>query len=241
MTIICFCFESKMSENNLNDSNSLELKESLSREKLERVETILYNLVLGFHRPHEMQNDLEFLKDSVHLVLKNESNLLQRLSRIQRDFTEIKRISLKTAETDKLLKFDLKSELEKAWKQAIEAKNAERKMRETVSLYRSEINYLTKLIEQEAGIQMGQERSLRDVLKEKELVEIKNQMLLENLETLRSELDEFKKKNSDLLESAHEAKIAEERIGQSLLDSALENKKLSRKIEQIQVNNLIVI
>lgn len=223
------------SSDHSNGGLTWEIKKTLSHEKIVQVQTILDKLISDSFYFREFKNDLTFLRDSLGLFLRNEAMLVERLSRMQKTYSEMKRVCARTSDEDKRAMEELRGQLERAWRDAIEAERAETKMRETVDLYKSDTNYLTKLVCQDTGIRMGQERTLRDVLKEKESLEVRNEMLLDDLKKLSGELDELNARNQNMLKLIDEAKINEHETNRLLLDSRLDIKKNEAKIEKLQV------
>lgn len=63
---------------------------------------------------------------------------------------------------------NLQQEIEKAWKMVDTAHEKESRARETIESLKNEIANLTKLVEQGAGLSIGQEESLNELKKAKE-------------------------------------------------------------------------
>ena len=76
--------------------------------------------------------------------------------------------ALKLSEEDQLTIKSLKKEIEKAWKMVDSSYEKEARAKETISHLKLEISNLTRLVEQGAGMSMGEESTVNELLKQKE-------------------------------------------------------------------------
>lgn len=76
--------------------------------------------------------------------------------------------ALKLSEEDQMSISSLKKEVEKAWKMVDASHEKEARAKETICQLKLEITNLTRLVEQGAGISLGEEATVNDLLKQKE-------------------------------------------------------------------------
>lgn len=76
--------------------------------------------------------------------------------------------ALKLSEEDQMTISSLKKEVEKAWKMVDASHEKEARAKETICQLKLEITNLTRLVEQGAGISLGEEATVNDLLKQKE-------------------------------------------------------------------------
>jgi hypothetical protein len=76
--------------------------------------------------------------------------------------------ALKLSEEDQMTISCLKKEVEKAWKMVDASHEKEARAKETICQLKLEITNLTRLVEQGAGISLGEEATVNDLLKQKE-------------------------------------------------------------------------
>lgn len=217
------------------------LKLALTRENLDKIE-LAYNTLKTDPALNKYESQIQILYNSLSLIQKNESTLFNNYNKLHKTYDEMSfkySQAVKLAQKDINAKQDLKDELEKVWHHATNAKTKERKMLETVSSLKMEIYNLTKLVEQDKGISMGQENSLHELMKEKESIDIKNQKLIEDLRNIEEEFEKLKQNNLELVKMADESRAKETLASNELLVSTLEIQKLTRQIEQCQVKYTI--
>nr|CAB3228189.1 coiled-coil domain-containing protein 147 [Phallusia mammillata] len=133
--------------------------------------------------------------EKLHKALKKSHESEKRLMSKCRELNaEIVTNSSKVAQALKLSQDDqatiqqLKQELEKAWKMVDAATERETRARETIQSLKLEIANLTKLVEQGAGLSMGQEHSVNELIKIKEEVTRERDDLLSEIATMRDKL-----------------------------------------------------
>lgn len=76
--------------------------------------------------------------------------------------------ALKLSQEDQASIASLKKEMEKAWKMVDASHEKEIRAKETIQLLKEEINNLGRLVEQGAGLSVGQENMLKEVMRAKE-------------------------------------------------------------------------
>ncbi|XP_071243561.1 cilia- and flagella-associated protein 58 [Salvelinus alpinus] len=96
--------------------------------------------------------------------------------------------ALKLSQEDQTTITSLKKEIEKAWKMVDAAHDKELRAKETIQTLKHEISNLTKLVEQGAGLSVGQEHGVNDLLKIKEELTKERDELLTEVVTLRKSL-----------------------------------------------------
>lgn len=81
----------------------------------------------------------------------------------------------------------LKKEIEKAWKMVDASHEKEARARETISHLKMEISNLTRLVEQGAGISLGEETTVNELLKQRDelLKELNEKVRTRLLDLLR--------------------------------------------------------
>lgn len=176
-------------------------------------------------------NDQSLTKDSRDRIETIRKSCSQTLARIERAHARLKSSAARAIEADKQARWNLEEKLEKSWRQIGEARVRAKKMR----LLTSEIYFLGKLLVQDVGIEMGQERSLVDVVRERELAEKRCQMLAADVEKLDQELRDERERSVEMSRVVQESRLAKSQVEQSLLDSNLEIKRLEREIERLNV------
>lgn len=179
--------------------------------------------------------------EKLHKALKTSHESEKRLMSKCRDLNaEIITNSSKVAEALKLSQDDqgaiqqLKQELEKAWKMVDTATDRETKARETIQNLKVEISNLTKLVEQGAGLSMGQESSVNELLQQKDALTQERDELNTEAVSLREQLATLStaqvKAEADLEEA--DEKIME--LQQELQMKTNEISRETRKKEKVE-------
>ncbi|KAJ8025423.1 Cilia- and flagella-associated protein 58 [Holothuria leucospilota] len=156
--------------------------------------------------------------EKLHRALKKSHDSEKRLMQKCRELNaEIVANSAKVATALKLSTEDqttiaqLKKEIEKAWKMVDASQEKEQRARETIQSLKLEIFNLSKLVEQGAGLSMGQEHSVNELLKAKEELTKERDEKLEEIAKLRENLSEAAQKQQTAEKDRDDAatKIAE--------------------------------
>lgn len=199
-------------------------KASVTNEsEIEEIERLFAQLASA----ESTRSEIETIRVSWTRLLKAESSLSEQLNRVVKNHAQMKSMCARAAEVDKQAKWSMEAKLERAWRQAAEAKSRAKKMK----LLTSEIYFLGKLIVQDVGIEMGQERSLVDVVREKELAEKRCQMLTAEIDKLGADLEREKTMGVDLSRRVEESVEASRLAEQKLLEASVEKKRLERELE----------
>jgi hypothetical protein len=106
--------------------------------------------------PHAADNEKRLVKKCREL----NSEIVANAAKVQ--------TALKLSEEDQLTIKSLKKEIEKAWKMVDSSYEKEARAKETISHLKLEISNLTRLVEQGAGMSLGEESAVNDLLKQKE-------------------------------------------------------------------------
>lgn len=134
--------------------------------------------------------------------------------------------ALKLSQDDKATISKLKSELDAAWKMVDTAHDKETRARETINALKTEINELSKLVEKGAGLSVGQENSVNQLIGERD--HLRSQM-----EDQTSELTSLKSKHealsSQLAQIEKEREVADNRAGELQQDLQMRINELQRE------------
>uniref|UniRef100_A0A8C8JQI2 Cilia- and flagella-associated protein 58 central coiled coil domain-containing protein n=1 Tax=Oncorhynchus tshawytscha TaxID=74940 RepID=A0A8C8JQI2_ONCTS len=134
--------------------------------------------------------------------------------------------ALKLSQEDQTTITSLKKEIEKAWKMVDAAHDKELRAKETIQTLKHEISNLTKLVEQGAGLSVGQEHGVNDLLKIKEELTKERDELLTEVVTLRKNLT---KATSSQQEMEVQKEKAMETISQLQQDIQVRQNECSRE------------
>ncbi|XP_064600239.1 cilia- and flagella-associated protein 58-like [Liolophura sinensis] len=134
--------------------------------------------------------------EKLHRALKksheSEKRLMQKCRELNAEIvSHSAKVStaLKLSQEDQATIASLKKEIEKAWKMVDAAHEKETRARETIQSLKLEIANLSKLVEQGAGLTMGQEHSVNELLKIKEDLTKERDEQLSEIVKLREQLN----------------------------------------------------
>ena len=163
--------------------------------------------------------------EKLHSTLKkshqNEKKLIKKCRELNE---ELKLNASKVTKAIKLSSEDensialLKNEIDKAWKMVDVAQEKEKKGKRTIQQLRSEIANLTKLIESGAGLNIGQETTVNELLKLKQDL---TKEIDSNNKKMQQQQNEITSLNNELVEYHSKKKEYENRINEL-------NKKLNK-------------
>ena len=162
--------------------------EDAAFEALERDFNETISELLGDKSLEKFKVEYEKLHKSLKKSHESEKRLMLKCRELQ---AEIVSNSAKVATAVKISQEDqstiasLKKEIEKAWKMVDAAYEKEQRARDTIQSLKMEIANLSKLVEQGAGLGMGTEHSVSDLLKMKEDLTKERDELLEEIVRLR--------------------------------------------------------
>lgn len=128
--------------------------------------------------------------------------------------------ALKLNEEDLQTITALKKEIEKAWKMVDASHEKEAKAKETIQQLKIEIANLTRLVEQGAGLAIGEETTLNELLKQKEDLVRERDAQVDQIMALRSDLMDTQEK----LRGAEGDKLQLEMDIQQLKDAVADRK-----------------
>jgi len=134
--------------------------------------------------------------------------------------------ALKLSQEDQATIASLKKEVEKAWKMVDAAHEKEAKSKESSHRLKTEIEQLSKLVEQGAGLTMGQEHSVNELLKIKEDLTKERDEQLTEISKLREQLGDAQGTQMKLEEDKQEA---EEKIMELNQDIQVKNNEAQRE------------
>uniref|UniRef100_H2ZK26 Cilia- and flagella-associated protein 58 central coiled coil domain-containing protein n=1 Tax=Ciona savignyi TaxID=51511 RepID=H2ZK26_CIOSA len=171
--------------------------------------------------------------EKLHKALKksheSEKRLMSKCRELNAEIvTNSSKVSqaLKLSQDDQATIQQLKQELEKAWKMVDAATERETRARETIQSLKLEIANLTKLVEQGAGLSMGQEHSVNELLKMKEEVTHERDELLTEIVSMRERLSAASA-SQQKAESDRDA--AEMKVGELQQDIQMKHNEVQRE------------
>ena len=140
--------------------------------------------------------------------------------------------ALKLSQEDQNTIASLKKEIEKAWKMVDASHEKEQRAKETIQQLKLEITNLSRLVEQGAGLTLGQENTVNELSKQKEELTAERDNLTQQLVTARNEIVDLQDRcrSLDTEKSAHLADIEtlKEQIAKSKSDVEREQRKKER-------------
>jgi len=178
--------------------------------------------------------------EKIHRALKKSHESEKRLMQKCRELNaEIVANSAKVATALKLSQEDqatigsLKKEIEKAWKMVDGAHEKETRARETIQSLKLEISNLSKLVEQGAGLTMGQEHSVNELLKQKEELTRERDEQLTEIVTLREQLSEATEREQSLEKEQEDTNLKIQELQQQIQVRNNEAQRESRKKDKL--------
>ncbi|KAL5022872.1 hypothetical protein ScPMuIL_002027 [Solemya velum] len=171
--------------------------------------------------------------EKLHKALKksheSEKRLMQKCRELNADIVaNSAKVSaaLKLSHDDQSTIASLKKEIEKAWKMVDAAHEKETRARETIQSLKMEIANLSKLVEQGAGLTMGQEHSVNELLKIKEELTRERDDQLQEIVKLREQMAQVGDQQSALEHAKNEA---EEKVQELSQDIQMRNNEAQRE------------
>lgn len=104
-------------------------------------------------------------------------------------------------------------ELERAWKISDASLEKEQSAKEAIQSLKQEIANLTKLVEQGAGLTMGQEQNVNELVKNRDELIGEKDKLIDEVVKLREVLEESQSKNLDYEKKIEEANNTISQVG----------------------------
>ncbi|XP_067934774.1 cilia- and flagella-associated protein 58-like [Watersipora subatra] len=142
--------------------------------------------------------------------------------------------ALKLSQEDQATIASLKKEIEKAWKMVDAAHDKETRAKDTIQSLKQEIANLSKLVEQGAGLTMGQEHSVNELLKVKEELTKERDEQLTEIVKLREQMAQAEAEQSKLEEAQEEAKQKIQELTQDIQMRNNEAQRESRRRDKME-------
>ena len=189
--------------------------------------------------------------EKLHRALKKSHESEKRLikkctdlnSEIVANATKVQ-TALKLSQEDQNTIVALKKEIEKAWKMVDAAHEKETRAKETIQQLKKEISNLALLVEQGAGITVGQENTVRDLIRIKEDL-AKDRDLLQNQHVslkneLNSRTEDIRKLQNDysVKDEAHSALTEKHSLVKRDLETEI--RKRERNDKELKELNLVL-
>ncbi|CAF2068999.1 unnamed protein product [Rotaria magnacalcarata] len=201
-------------------------------------QTVLNELVGGDRSLDKFRTEYEKLHKALLKSHDSEKRLMQKCRELNAELvTNSAKVqsAMKLSDEDKNAIASLRKEVEKAWKMVHAAHEKEQRAKETIQSLRIEINNLSKLVEQGAGITMGQEQDVNDLMKARDELSQERDKLLNDITQLRRDLDESAFKQSDLERKIHDFNEQILSLQEKITQSKTENIKEAKRREQIEL------
>ncbi|KAJ1479606.1 hypothetical protein T484DRAFT_2022988, partial [Baffinella frigidus] len=146
--------------------------------------------------------------------------------------------ALKLSQEDQNTIASLKKEIEKAWKMVDASHEKEQRAKETIQQLKLEITNLSRLVEQGAGLTLGQENTVNELSKQKEELTAERDNLTQQLVNARNEIVDLQERcrSLDSEKQGHEADIftLKEQVAKSKGDVEREVRKKERLEKEIK-------
>ncbi|CAF3292589.1 unnamed protein product [Rotaria socialis] len=201
-------------------------------------QTVLNELVGGDRSLDKFRSEYEKLHKALLKSHDSEKRLMQKCRELNAELvTNSAKVqsAMKLSDEDKSAIASLRKEIEKAWKMVDAAHEKEQRAKETIQSLRIEINNLSKLVEQGAGVTMGQEHDVNDLMKMRDELAQERDRLLNDVTQLRRDLDDNSFKQADLEKKIHESNEQILTLQEKITQSKTENMKEAKRREQIEL------
>ncbi|CAF1588620.1 unnamed protein product, partial [Adineta ricciae] len=198
----------------------------------EEFQGILNELVGGDRSLEKLRTEYEKLHKALLKSHDSEKRLMQKCRELNSELmTNSAKVqaAMKLSEEDKNTISSLQKEIDKAWKMVDAAHEKEQRAKETIQSLRIEINNLSNLVEQGAGMSVGQEQDVNDLMNARTELTQERDKLLNDLTEIRREFDISLIKQGDLKKeiqvSNDQILDLQEKINQLKNENAKEAKK----------------
>lgn len=142
--------------------------------------------------------------------------------------------ALKLSQEDQASIASLKKEIDKAWKMLEKAHKNEETAKETIQALKAEIANLSKLVEQGAGLTIGQEHSVNELLKIKEELTKERDEQLQDIVRLRELLAETEGEQKRLEQSETDAQAKIQELTQDIQMRNNEAQREARRKDKME-------
>jgi len=168
--------------------------------------------------------------EKLHRALKKSHESEKRLIKKCRELnTEIVsnaskvQTALKLSQEDQNTIASLKREIEKAWKMVDASHEKESRAKETISQLKTETSNLSRLVEQGTGLSIGQEKTVNELLEDKDTLSAERNQQVDDIAALRAEISLY-------LQRIHAKE--QERVGATQEIGTMKELISSRRAEQ---------
>ncbi|XP_060754267.1 cilia- and flagella-associated protein 58 [Neoarius graeffei] len=206
--------------------------EENSFEALEKEFQDVLNELVGDKNLEKFSVEYEKLITALRKSHENEKRLMTKCRELKAEISSnsVKvETALKLSHEDQTTIMSLKKEIDKAWEMVDASHEKEKKAKETIKTLQQEINHLTALAEQGAGLSSAEGQSVGELLKMKEQLTTERDKLLSELVTLR---DNFEKATIKQHEAEEVNMKAQETILQLQQDIQMRQNECSRETRQ---------
>ncbi|XP_002733915.1 cilia- and flagella-associated protein 58-like [Saccoglossus kowalevskii] len=206
-------------------------------EALEKDFQEVLNELMGDRSLEKFRMEYEKLHRALKKSHESEKRLMQKCRELNAEIVaNSAKVStaLKLSQEDQTTIASLKKEIEKAWKMVDASHEKEQRARETIQSLKMEIANLSKLVEQGAGLSMGQEHSVNELLKAKEDLTKERDEQLNEIVKLREALTEANNRmaKAEKDKDDAESKIAE--LNQDIQVRSNEAQRESRRKDKLE-------
>lgn len=146
--------------------------------------------------------------------------------------------ALKLSEEDQQTITSLKKEIEKAWKMVDASHEKEARAKETIQQLKLEIANLTKLVEQGAGLAVGEEATMNELIKQKEELTRERDMQIDQIIQLRNDLmdvsEKLRQSETDKLQLEGDIQALRDQITSKKAEAEREQRKKERMEKEMK-------
>lgn len=224
------------------DKKSQDLKEKPAIEEnafeaLERDFQEVLGELMGDKSLEKFRVEYEKLHRALKKSHESEKRLMQKCRELNAEIVANAskvQTALKLSQEDQTTIASLKKEIEKAWKMVDAAHDKEQRARETIQSLKLEIANLSKLVEQGAGLTMGQDHSVNELLKIKDELTKERDEKLSEIAKLREELSGASTKQQKAEQDREEAEMKIAELKEDIQVRSNEAQREARKKEKIE-------
>jgi chromosome segregation ATPase len=209
---------------------------------------VLQELV-GDKSLEKFRNEYEKLHQALNKSHEQEKRLIKKCRELNSEIVNNAakvQTALKLSQEDQNTIASLKKEIEKAWKMVDASHEKEIRAKETIQQLKEEISNLSRLVEQGAGLNVGQENMVKELLKVRDQLTRTNEeneakakqdaatiiALHQRMEAMEAAEDDLKNEAQDLKESMANKKAEQEREQRRKERLDKELKELKVKLEK---------
>ncbi|XP_074613057.1 cilia- and flagella-associated protein 58-like [Acropora palmata] len=224
------------------DKKSQDLKEKPAIEEnafeaLERDFQEVLGELMGDKSLEKFRVEYEKLHRALKKSHESEKRLMQKCRELNAEIVANAskvQTALKLSQEDQTTIASLKKEIEKAWKMVDAAHDKEQRARETIQSLKLEIANLSKLVEQGAGLTMGQDHSVNELLKIKDELTKDRDEKLSEITKMREELSNATSKQQKAEQDREEAEMKIAELKEDIQMRNNEAQREARKKEKIE-------